>query len=55
MPPTVLVIAGNDPSGGAGMAADIQAIRKRSSAMSFFSIQRRIFFSRLSAKSLPEM
>ena len=26
MPPTVLVIAGNDPSGGAGMAADIQAI-----------------------------
>ncbi len=26
MPPTVLVIAGNDPSGGAGIAADIQAI-----------------------------
>ena len=26
MPPTVLVVAGNDPSGGAGIAADIQAI-----------------------------
>jgi hydroxymethylpyrimidine/phosphomethylpyrimidine kinase len=26
LPPTVLVIAGNDPSGGAGIAADIQAI-----------------------------
>jgi len=26
MPPVVLVIAGNDPSGGAGIAADIQAI-----------------------------
>ena len=26
IPPTVLVVAGNDPSGGAGMAADIQAI-----------------------------
>lgn len=25
-PPTVLVIAGNDPSGGAGIAADIQAV-----------------------------
>lgn len=25
-PPTVLVVAGNDPSGGAGIAADIQAI-----------------------------
>lgn len=25
-PPTVLVIAGNDPSGGAGIAADLQAI-----------------------------
>ena len=25
-PPTVLVIAGNDPSGGAGLAADIQAL-----------------------------
>src|SRR5690348_17485433 len=25
-PPVVLVIAGNDPSGGAGLAADIQAI-----------------------------
>ena len=25
-PPVVLVIAGNDPSGGAGIAADIQAI-----------------------------
>ncbi len=26
LPPVVLVIAGNDPSGGAGLAADIQAI-----------------------------
>ena len=26
LPPTVLVIAGNDPSGGAGIAADIQAV-----------------------------
>ncbi|NGX15175.1 hydroxymethylpyrimidine/phosphomethylpyrimidine kinase [Wenzhouxiangella sp. XN24] len=26
IPPTVLVIAGNDPSGGAGIAADLQAI-----------------------------
>lgn len=26
VPPVVLVIAGNDPSGGAGLAADIQAI-----------------------------
>lgn len=26
VPPTVLVIAGNDPSGGAGIAADIQAV-----------------------------
>src|ERR1700733_15245795 len=26
MPPVVLVIAGNDPSGGAGLAADIQAV-----------------------------
>jgi hydroxymethylpyrimidine/phosphomethylpyrimidine kinase len=26
IPPAVLVIAGNDPSGGAGMAADVQAI-----------------------------
>jgi hydroxymethylpyrimidine/phosphomethylpyrimidine kinase len=25
-PPTVLIIAGNDPSGGAGIAADIQAV-----------------------------
>src|SRR5690348_15290036 len=25
-PPVVLVIAGNDPSGGAGLAADIQAL-----------------------------
>ncbi|HKK02522.1 MAG TPA: hydroxymethylpyrimidine/phosphomethylpyrimidine kinase [Gammaproteobacteria bacterium] len=25
-PPTVLVIAGNDPSGGAGIAADLQAV-----------------------------
>jgi hydroxymethylpyrimidine/phosphomethylpyrimidine kinase len=25
-PPTVLVVAGNDPSGGAGIAADLQAI-----------------------------
>lgn len=25
-PPTVLIIAGNDPSGGAGLAADIQAV-----------------------------
>lgn len=25
-PPTVLLIAGNDPSGGAGLAADIQAV-----------------------------
>lgn len=25
-PPTVLVVAGNDPSGGAGLAADLQAI-----------------------------
>ena len=25
-PPVVLVIAGNDPSGGAGLAADIQAV-----------------------------
>ena len=24
-PPVILVIAGNDPSGGAGLAADIQA------------------------------
>ena len=26
IPPTVLVVAGNDPSGGAGIAADLQAI-----------------------------
>jgi hydroxymethylpyrimidine/phosphomethylpyrimidine kinase len=26
VPPTVLVVAGNDPSGGAGIAADLQAI-----------------------------
>jgi hydroxymethylpyrimidine/phosphomethylpyrimidine kinase len=26
MPPVVLLIAGNDPSGGAGLAADIQAV-----------------------------
>jgi hydroxymethylpyrimidine/phosphomethylpyrimidine kinase len=26
VPPTVLIIAGNDPSGGAGLAADIQAV-----------------------------
>jgi len=26
IPPTVLVVAGNDPSGGAGLAADLQAI-----------------------------
>lgn len=26
IPPTVLIVAGNDPSGGAGIAADIQAI-----------------------------
>lgn len=26
VPPTVLIIAGNDPSGGAGLAADIQAM-----------------------------
>lgn len=25
-PPTVLIVAGNDPSGGAGVAADIQAV-----------------------------
>src|SRR5579859_2992200 len=25
-PPVVLIIAGNDPSGGAGLAADIQAV-----------------------------
>lgn len=25
-PPTVLILAGNDPSGGAGLAADIQAV-----------------------------
>ena len=25
-PPTVLVVAGNDPSGGAGIAADLQAV-----------------------------
>ena len=25
-PPCVLIISGNDPSGGAGMAADIQAV-----------------------------
>jgi hydroxymethylpyrimidine/phosphomethylpyrimidine kinase len=26
IPPTVLIVAGNDPSGGAGIAADLQAI-----------------------------
>ena len=26
IPPTVLIVAGNDPSGGAGVAADIQAV-----------------------------
>jgi hydroxymethylpyrimidine/phosphomethylpyrimidine kinase len=26
VPPTVLIVAGNDPSGGAGLAADIQAV-----------------------------
>ena len=28
LPPVVLVIAGNDPSGGAGLAADIQALTR---------------------------
>lgn len=28
LPPVVLVIAGNDPSGGAGLAADIQALSR---------------------------